>query len=279
MRVFVISLLTLTLLFSGLFLVRQWGLMTPYQRFDHAFLEGEKPFTVVQVSSLEEARQALSHSPNLILWLELRFSKDGQFLILNRGEDENALSIDALGDRWKGNVLSRYSLQDLRLIYPEAQLLEDFLREFPQTRFVLFIKDNANDVHHHLIQLVESHHPEKRFLFHSDADIILSSLKEKQPMWLYGSSYSDLMKILTFESIGLQSASPFQGDVFISALELIGRPAFNEHVLSEIRRREKDIFLGPLRTAEELEAARAFAPDAFIYPSVEIFESLQISSP
>lgn len=272
MRVLFISFACVLVLLLSLFGVRQWGLMTPYQRFEHAFLDAHPgPHQVVRIRSLDEFNEAVQISKNLIIWLDLRMTADGQFLVFP--EDPRPQMTESAFPRelWKGDVLSRYELGELRMLFPQVPMLEDFLDPEPRPRMLLNIVDNATDVHHHLIQRIEPWTANERFLFQSDTDIILRSLKEKKPLWLYGSSVSDLMKILTFESLWLEPASPFLGDVFISGFQLKGRDAFNENVLNEIRRRHKDVFLGPLKTPEEVERARALNPEGFIYDNVELF--------
>ena len=271
MRVLFISFATVAFLVLALFGVRQWGLMTPYQRFDHGFLDRvPAPHHVVKVQSLREAQEALRRSRDFILWLDLRMTSDGQFLILTEAP-RSFLTAQTVGtETWRGDVLSRYSLAEVRPLIPEAPLLEDFLTLNPRPRMVLNVVDNATDVHHYLIQKIEPLKDDENFLFQSDIEIVLKSLKEKKPLWLYGSSVSDIMRILTFESLKLEPASPFVADVFVSGFELMKRPAFNEGVLAEVRRRQKSIFLGPLTSPEEVERARALQPDGFIYESLNL---------
>lgn len=276
MRVFIISFCCVAVLVLGLFGVREWALMIPSQRFEHAFLSGPPlPYVAVRVDNAEEAQSARALLSNVIFWLDLRLTADGEFLILNPEVVPQALTLEALGaDKWKGPHLYRYSEAELRLVFPQAVRLKDFLAAFPEQRAILNVIDNTDDVHTKLIELVGPFKPDERFLFQSDTDIILKSLKEKKPLWLYGSSRSDLMKILTFESIGLEAASPFRGDVFISPLRIMGREAFNEGVLREIRRRHKDIFIGPLFSADEFEKAQHLMPEGFVLSSVALFKEL-----
>jgi hypothetical protein len=108
-------------------------------------------------------------------------------------------------------------------------------------------------------------------LIQSDTEIVIKSIKEQKPLWLFGTSRSDVMKIVSFDSIGLGPASPFHGDVFISPLKIMNRAAFNEDVLTEIRRRKKLVILGPLLTEQEIVDARSLKPDGYIYDNSRLF--------
>lgn len=277
MRVFIIGFCCVAVLVLGLLGVREWALMIPSQRFEHPFLDSEPPpHRAVKVQTLEDAKAAKALLSSVIYWLDVRLTADGQFLILDPEVVRTGLTPEALGaEKWKGPNFYRYSENELRLIFPATLRLKDFLSDFPDQRMILNVIDNTESVHTKLIELVEPFKADRRFLFQSDTDIILKSLKDQKPLWLYGSSRSDLMKILTFESIGMEAASPFRGDVFISPFLIMNRDAFNEGVLREIHRRHKDIFIGPLVSANEFEKARALNPEGFIFSSLELFKELQ----
>ncbi|MBX3041283.1 MAG: hypothetical protein KF789_11310 [Bdellovibrionaceae bacterium] len=277
MRVFIISFCCVAALALGLLGIREWALMIPSQRFEHAFLNAPPlPYVAVRVENSEQAKSAKTLRSDVIFWLDLRMTADGEFLILNPELVPQTLTLEALGpEKWKGPNFYRYTEAELRLIFPQAVRLKDFLSEFPEQRAMFNIVDNTDDVHTKLLTLVEPLKADQRFLFQSDTDIILKSLKEKKPLWLYGSSRSDLMKILTFESLGLEAASPFRGDVFISTLQIMGRDAFNQGVLKEIKRRHKDIFIGPLNSTADFEKAQELMPEGFIFASVELFKELE----
>ena len=276
MRVLFISFAVVGVLFMSLFGVKQWALMMPSQRFDHPFvsLDQPQPITVIQVHEPAEAKNILSEIPQAYFWLDLRITADGKFLLLRPELTQTTLTPEALGvEKWKGPQPSRYTEAELLILFPTAIRLQDFLVLFPETKMILNILDNVDGVHTQLMAAVEGRLPEQRFLFQSSADIILKSLKDKKPMWLYGSSQSDLMKILTFESLGLEATSPFRGDVLIAPMQISGRAAFNENVLTEILRRKKTIFLGPLINNREVEQAASFRPNGLIYSSLNLWRT------
>lgn len=272
MRVIFIGAGSVLLLVLTLLGIRQWALLVPIAPFDHPFLKGHlAPHYAVRVKTDAEAREARALQKDIIYFLDLKFTSDGKFLLLQPEEVTGALTRDSLGDeKWKGNQLSRYSEAEIRFIFPNAERLQDFLTAFPRQRAILNINDNVEGVHTKLIEALQDFHPGERFLFQSDVELILKSLKEQNPLWLFGSSRSDLMKILTFDSIGLEAASPFHGDVYLSPFKLLGRDSFTKGVLAEMKRRQKDIFLGPLSDEAEFAEAQKRGASGFIFNDVTL---------
>lgn len=274
MRLLLISLATVFLFVFALLGVRFWGLAIPYQRFDHDFLK-QPPFWAVRVTTLNEAKNLVQAEPQVILWLDIRQSLDRRLLVLPVKATEFVLHLKTLGDRWQGDQVYRYDLSELRPLFPEAPLLEDLLKEFPEQRVILNIVDNVADIQLLIRDTLKPFSPEKRVLIQSDTDVILKSLKELQPLWLYGTSWADIMKLLTFDSVGLGPAAPYKGDVFIAPMEISGRPAYNEAVLDEVRRRQKSVFLGPLQNDDEFSKALESKPDGLIFANPELFLDLK----
>jgi len=142
-------------------------------------------------------------------------------------------------------------------------LVDELLRAFPGAKFILNLP-NLPDIDVRILKVLEPLAPEKRVLIQSDADVVIKALKRKNPLWVYGTSWSDLTKLMSFESVGLIPTASFGGDVFIAPMKMMGRPAFNAGVIEEMRRRYKIVLLGPLTTPAEVEAARAFEPDGYV---------------
>lgn len=262
-----------SLLFFGFTLlgIRYWGLSQPEQPFEHAFWEAAS-HPVVKVRLLAEAESLQLREPDVILWLDLQLTADHHFLVL--GEDAvERITPRQLGENYVGPRLSRYALERLRPLFPEAALLSDFLSRFPSKRFVLNVP-NGTDVHVHLVEALKDFQADRQVLIQSDTDSVLMSIKGLKPMWLYGTSRAALMKLVTLDSVGLGPAAPFRGDVFISPMTLNGRPAFTLSAYEEMRRRSKRLLLGPLSSREEFDAARQLAPTGFVSANPSFFLSI-----
>lgn len=258
-----------------------WGLSIGYQRFEHAFftLQPEK-YLGVKVYDLSSAKTATTKKSDVILWLDLRMTADQKFLVLPASAGQSELSLEKIGpEKFRGNKVNLYDLSYLRIYFPQAFLLEQFLAEFPEQRFILNLLDNATDIHTALIKTVSAYQPEKRLLIQSDIAIVGKSIKELEPLWLFGTSYPDLMKLLSFESIWLQTASPFHGDVFIAPMKVMNRPAFNRNIIDEVHRRQKRVFLGPLKSASEYDAARQVPAEAYIFENVDLLTGVLDQNP
>ena len=270
MRLLFISVGTLFVFGVLLLMTRFWGLSQGYQAFAHPFLEPAKPWYAVQVFDLKEAASLVQKKNDVIFWLDLAKTQDNQFLVINPHRRVD-LTPELMKDAYHGEKTYFYDLRVLRIAYDQESLLQDFLEKFPTTRMILNVRDNAMAVHTSIVDLINLQKASSRVLIQSDTELVLKTVKDLQPLWLYGTSRSDTMKLLSFESIGLLPTCSFMGDVFIAPFKIHGRPAFNAAVLEEVRRRQKTIFLGPLENEAEVLAAHGLKPDAFIYANSELF--------
>lgn len=256
--------------------LRTWGLATPYQKFDHAFWSSEAPYSIVRAKTAMEAQRLTQEKSDVILWVDLHETRDHRFLVVSEETVQGQLTEKALGpERWRGPQIPRYDLAELRPFFADSPLLEDLMTQFPNQRFVINIVDNVVDLHFELVKILQTLNPDNRVLIQSDTDVLLRSIKDMKALWLYGTSHADLMRLLSFESVGLLPATPFKGDVFISPLELKGRSVLNAEVLNELRRRKKTIFLGPINGIPDFESAKKANPDGIIFSSMEIFLHLR----
>lgn len=258
-------------LFAGtlLMMTRFWGLAQPYQAFEHPFLQAPPFPAMVKIHRPEQVQAVIDRQKDAIFWLDLYMTKDGHFLVL---PESPALQLKAetLKEKFLSDKTYFYDLSFLRLYFDQATLLEDFL-SITKNRLILNIKDNALNVHTQLMTAVEKAAAQERVLIQSDIERVIKTFKESRPLWLYGTSHSDLMRLLSFDSVGIVASSPFVGDVFIAPMKLLNRPAFNENVLQEIHRRKKTVFLGPLKDVSEVNTARGLQADGFIYENPELF--------
>lgn len=277
MRLFLISLGVVLLTVIALLTARFWGLATPSTRFAHPFWDhaSAKPWIGVRVSSLDEAKRVTSLRPDAILWLDVRITADRQLLVLGqRAEKALVTEKNFRPETWKGPQLSRYQADELRVLVPDLPLFKDFVDALPGVRLIARIVDNVPDADLIFTQGTENLDLDQRLLLQSETDVILRTIKDKRPKWLFGASQADLMRLLSFESIGLAPVIGFRGDVLVTSLTVAGRPALNQGVVDEIHRRQKQVYIGPLEDGSEYDAARQFSPDALILSSPELFHTL-----
>lgn len=252
-------------------MARIWGLSQTFPTYDHAFFVGSEPILIVKSETLEEAKEAVKARPDVVLWLDVRVSKDKVAFVLPATNDNHFIQTKQQQQEknpgkpiFTGGKIAEYNWQNIREVFPEAPLLKDFYQALPTTRFIINIIDNTNEVHHTVVDNLEKTDPDKRTLVQSDALVILTSVKEIKPTWLYGTSLPDIMRLLTFNSLYILPTTQLMGDVFIAPLTHRKRPAINDEIVEEMRRRNKKIYLGPLSSEEDFALAQKYQAEGYI---------------
>ena len=273
MRFIFVTLGTCFLILALIMTARIWGLGQKYSAFEHVFLSGSAPLVIVKADSLPAIEAALKIKPDAVIWLDVRMSKDKIAYILPASEDvkflnnrEEMQKKDPQTPIFTGGKLSEYNFEQINEFYKTTPALKEIYQTFKDTRFVLNIVDNVSEVHTTIVKTLEdlSLKADTRTLLQSDALIIITAIKELKPEWLYGTSYPDIMRLLSFDSLYILPATQFKGDVFISPFKVMKRPAFNDNVIAEMRRREKKVFLGPIENEDEYNKATALNADGLI---------------
>jgi hypothetical protein len=272
MRVLLLSILSVAAVVACLCAYREFGLSKQYKSYEHVFLNFSSPVVVVRIANRNEGLTVSSQWPDAILWLDLVKTKDDQVLHLSEDHIRQRLVQSAFpGEKWRGPFIERYTLAELRPVFADTELVADLLKEFPKQKFILNLTQNSQNIDADLVSAIDKiSGVDERVLVQSPVDVVLKSTKKLKPLWVYGTSQPELVKLLSLESIWLAPAASYDGDVFISPLQLHNRPAFNTEVLKEMRRRFKKILLGPLETSTEYTAARKENPDGFIFATPEL---------
>lgn len=261
MRVVFISAVAIIVLFIVLLISRLWGLGQQYPEFKHPFFEGpSSPLIIIKINSEKELEEAVRKKPDAGYWLDVESTNDQKIIVFAHDLEQKEMSIQA----YRGPKPLAYSFSQLQTVRPEVRELRKILLQYPTQKFILNILDNVVGIHTGLSEHLKGLSPEQRILIQSNYNVILTSLKELEPFWLYGCSQADLMRFLTFESMWILPATPFKGDVYIAPFILVGRPAFHESTLEEIRRRNKKVILGPVLDKKEFDDALRLKSDGII---------------
>lgn len=277
MRLLLISIGSVLFCLSILTGARIWGLGQSHPPFEHVFTQAPTPWIGVWSESLEQGKRIVEAHPTAILMIPVRVSKDYKLYVMNNNKDAEFLN--KLHDLQmktpnqqilKGGRLSDYPIEDIEAHFGKQALVTDFLSAFPNSRFILHVIDNAEGVHIVLRDALKPLLAQDRLLINSDADVVIMATKEQMPEWLYGSGHGALMRLLSFESISLEVAAPFKGDVLVSPLKVLNRPMINQAVVNEGHRRNKKVLLGPLLTQDEVEQALAMKVDGYIFSDLEL---------
>lgn len=252
-------------------MARIWGLGQSYSLYEHSFFSGSTPLIIVKADTVEKADEDLKLRPDAVLWLDVRLSKDKVAFILPVSRDNEFLEAKRQEQEKNpttpimiGNKLAEYPWNQIQDFYKNPPLLKDYYEKFPQVRFLINIVDNVSEVHQVVVDVIKDLKPNERTLVQSDALIIMTSIKDLKPEWVYGTSVPDLVRLLTFDSMWILPSTQFKGDVFISPFKIQNRVAFNDDIISEMRRRKKRVLLGPIRTESEFTEASRLQADGYI---------------
>jgi hypothetical protein len=257
--------------------LRMWGLGQNYQPYNHPFLTdvgSSNPALSVKIPFSEsEAQAAISLAPQVILFLDVRMSKDEILFVQEKGLLEPLLTVEKMGpERYQGDRPYFYPFNTLKTYFPDLIEVRTFLQRFPQQKFILNVQDNAQNIHVVVMKLLKEANAAARVLIQSDIDVIIKSIREEEPTWCYGSSLPEITRILSLQSVGLEMVPSIRADVWLTPLKFKKRLLFNEALGNEVRRRFKKVFLGPLSTSEEVFAAQRYNPDGFIFSGLSILE-------
>jgi glycerophosphoryl diester phosphodiesterase len=271
MRFIFVTLGTVFLILALITMARIWGLGQTYPPYEHAFFINQGPLVIVQADTIAAIDEALKIKPDAVIWLDVRISKDQVPFILPASEDvrflKNREELQAKSPQtpiFIGGKLSEYPFKQINEFFKTTPSLKEIYEKYKGTRFVLNVVDNVADVHSLVVAAVEGQKPDERTFVQSDALVVITAIKELKPMWVFGTSYSDIMRLLSFESIYLLPATQFKGDVFVSPFTVMKRPAISDGVIEEMRRRNKRIILGPVETEEEFKKASDLKVDGYI---------------
>ncbi|KYG60690.1 hypothetical protein AZI85_11880 [Bdellovibrio bacteriovorus] len=271
MRIFFITICSLAVVGILILSARIWGLGQHYKAYEHAFFSGPAPLIIVKADTLEKAQEAIKTKSDVVLWLDVRFSREKTPFILPASRDVEFLDVKRKLQEENpstpimiGGKLNEYPWEQINEFYKNTPALKEYYEQFPQTRFILNVVDNVADAHTTLVTTIQDSKPNERTLIQSDALIIMKTIKEIKPEWVYGTSTPDLMRMLTFDSMWILPSTQFAGDVFIAPFTLMKRPAFNDNIIEEMRRRKKRIFLGPIQSESQFAEASRYKADGLI---------------
>jgi glycerophosphoryl diester phosphodiesterase len=266
MRLFIVSIAVCFAVGFIILTTRIWGLGQNYKLYEHDFFKGNTPLVIMKADTLPDIEAAVKLKPDVVIWLDVRMSSDKNIFVLDPLKDAQFLSAKKVEQEpiLKGSKLSDYGWEQINEYYKDTPALKEIYDHFPQTRFVLNVVDNVMDVHTTMIAAINDSHPDKRTLIQSDALVLVDNIKELKPVWVYGTSLPDLMRLMSLDSLYVLPATEFKGDVFVAPFKVMNRPAFNEDIINEMKRRHKRIFLGPVQSKEEFDEASRYQVNGYI---------------
>lgn len=271
MRLIATTLVAAVFVFIIILMARIWGQGQRYTEFHHDFLTGATPYVVFKSDRIEDLDKAVARKKDVILWVDARISSDGVVFLLPPEEDVKFLSAKQKEQEahpetpiLKGSKLSNYPWEQINEFYKTTPALKEVYARFPQQRFIVNVVDNVATVNDEIVKELKDANADNRTLIQSETLVVMTSIKEDKPEWVYGTSQADLMRFLSFDAMWILSTTQFHGDVFIAPFEILKRPAFNDDVIAEMRRRYKKVFLGPIETRAQFDEAKRLNADGYI---------------
>lgn len=274
MRLLAISIGSLLVVGSILMILRLWGLSLPVNDYQSEFFHTTEPWLGFNVTTEAELTQALEKKQDVVLFFNLRVSADHVLYVQAPEIFESALAHTQFKkEDYKGPKPSNYEFSFLKKEFPGIFSIEDVFQKYPQQRLILNLMDNARDIHTDAVNLIRKYKLGNKIIIHSQVDVILKSIKELEPLWLYGTSQAEVTRLLSLDSLGVLPAASMRSDVFIVPLKIMNRPVFTESLNQELLRRKKKIMLGPLLSLEEFESAQKFKVNGYIFQKFSDFEN------
>jgi len=263
------SILVTILIFM---MARFWGQSQQYTAYEHPFFSASSaPFYIARVNSLGEAASADILSPQAIFWLDVRLTRDNKIILVEEAKSEKILTKEKLGlESFRGPGVTRYTFDEVQKYIPGSTTLTEILTKYPLRRMILNIVDNVENIHQIVSESLPDPKANEQILIQSDTHVVMTSIKELRPLWLYGTSQADIMRLLSFESLFILPAAPFKGDVFITPIKILGRHVLNAAVIEEMKHRKKKIVIGPISNENDFKDAKQLSPDGYFLENPEI---------
>ncbi len=150
--------------------------------------------------------------------------------------------------------------------------LEDLLKTFPDTRFLIEFNDNKSEVDQMLFKAVDNAKASERIIIQSNYNIILESTKKLLPLALFGTGTADIMRMGVFESLFILPSVPFKGDVFIFGLHRTGISLgqLSESWIKEMKRRNKKVIVAVNGQDSDILLAKSLGADGLILQKPEL---------
>ncbi|MFP5518303.1 MAG: hypothetical protein ACLGGX_00240 [Bdellovibrionia bacterium] len=277
MRLFAISFISVLVVIIALFIARIWGLNQQFTPYDHPLLTKSGVVYGAVVHSTDEIEQLSRIKSEAWAVVPVRMSSDKKFYVLTNKQTSDFIDFLEKKQRenpsqpiFRSNKIHEYSTEELKQFFATLVTLEDLYKTFPQQVFAISLQDNASEIHAHLAKLLEPYQADQRTVILSDTHVLLTSVKEQKPQWLYGSSRADITRLLSFESVGILPATPFKADILTTPLSYQNRPLLKGEIVEEISRRKKITIITDL-LSEDFELAKGLGVKGYFFFTLEEF--------
>ncbi len=248
MKIIFVSVATLFVFFIGLLTIKFWGKSLVYTDYKHVMLQSQaEPIEFIK-PGYARLNEFIKSNKNLYLDISVTF--DQKLVIPKR--------------KWLSTE------KPIRLFkYDEVKndviLLTEIKDSLSQKKIIFNLIENAQAIHQTFMYDMKQIGLDKgqNFIVTSPFEAPIKALKEIAPALVYGSTQSEILKIVAMQSMYILAATNLRADVIIHPLKIKKHNFFNEEILAELNRRFKKIIIGPMGP-DELNEALALKPFAVI---------------
>ncbi len=203
-RLVSITLLSVILLFSGLFFMRWVGLRQVFQAPPHPWFKNNY-WRIYKPSKSEACQPQVPEGWAVYLHV---FKKDGEWLA------------------------------DCSIPTP----LDQVLSRSRQRDWLLAVEGKETGKLDIFVKIVAAHDKEKTFAIHARSQIIARYLRKKSPQWIYAADTASLLKLHLFSGLWLETAMDFWPDfVIASEADAATGGRLSSREVDELNRRDRKI--------------------------------------
>lgn len=260
----------LVIFFLLLKALRLYGLQIERPQKKHVFFQDT--FTIVAhrgggreapENTLEAFERALKISPDIILELDVRMTKDDEFVVIHdesvdrttegkgRVRDLTLREIKTLNAGY--HFISEEGTRPYRDNPVRIPTFKEVVRAIPKGRLIVEIKDNLPDIHKKAAHLFDELNVAKRVLIGSQTSVVISALRKLRPEWTYAATRNEVSRFLMLASLHIETIDSMPADAFLIPMNMGGIRVFNEKLLSEVHRRKKPVIIWTINNREKMK--------------------------
>lgn len=250
MRLVIATAITLFVTVLFFFIIKFWGLGQRYIDYKHPFYavaETELPLEFYK-PNLTNVNELMASSKNL--FLDIAATLDDKLVVVLYKKDDMVhfraiLSTDLAG---------------------KGQLLETFKKNLKGRRVIFNLIENPLKGTDLILAMAKEYGFDKseHFILTATFEAPLKDMKERAPIFLYGTSQAEILRIKTYEGFHLLEALNLRADVVIHPATFYKQEFFTPELQDELKRRFKRIIVGPVSESEK-ESALKIKPFGVIY--------------
>lgn len=242
MRIILVTICSLIFSLIIFWTIKFWGRSQTYVTYPHPLFayaeQTKKPLFFIKPSPIV-VDHALHGAENL--YLDVATTGDQKVVIAKRAWTKKEKPIRYL------------NYEDIKA---DVLLLSDIKTELISRKLILNLSENAQAGHMIFFDELKKLGMDKgeNMIVTSPYEAMIKALKEVAPTFLYGSTQPEILKIAAMKSMWLIEALNLRADIVIHPLMIKNEKFFDETLLTELHRRQKNFIVGPIDDVQITEA-------------------------